>query len=89
MAGKRKTGGIMSDGMIIGTMEEVRPYVELWERQEAAMARGEDPTLLKLDPADELPLLSDETNEDDEGADDVENGDISDIDDYDDLPDRT
>ena len=33
----------------IGTPDEMRPRLELWRRQQAALAAGEDPTLLETE----------------------------------------
>ena len=42
--------GMMVDGTInIGTPEEMRPKMELWKRQQEALERGEDPTLITLE----------------------------------------
>ena len=42
------TIGMTPDGPI-GTPDEMRPRLELWRRQQAALERGEDPTLLESD----------------------------------------
>ena len=33
----------------IGTPDEMRPRLELWRRQQAALDRGEDPTLIEAE----------------------------------------
>ena len=33
----------------IGTPDEMRPRLELWRRQQAALEAGEDPTLIEID----------------------------------------
>ena len=42
--------GMMADGTInIGTPREMYPRVLLWKRQQEALERGEDPTLITLE----------------------------------------
>ena len=47
----------------IGTPDEMRPRLELWRRQQAALERGEDPTkiedLIEINAEGPIPLETD------------------------------